>query len=216
MAGDTMNDEDMRREHLSALADGELQGEEFARAVAYAGTAQGQSAWRMYHLIGDTLRSPSLAHVTHAADPALIGRLREQLAQEPRPDGLAPAAVAIHAAPQVRAEAANASVFRWRLAAGFASLAAVVAVGWNGYMAPTGGSAPQAAAQLAVAQQPAADWPPPFVATAVGPQEPPPPVMIRDPRLDELLAAHKQYGNTTALQMPADFLRNATFEAPRR
>ena len=212
-----MNDEDMRREHLSALADGELQGEEFARAVAYAGTAQGQSAWRMYHLIGDTLRSPSLAHVTHAADPALIGRLREQLAQEPRPDGLAPAAVAIHAAPQVRAEAANASVFRWRLAAGFASLAAVVAVGWNGYMAPTGGSAPQAAAQLAVAQQPAADWPPPFVATAAGSQEPPPPpVMIRDPRLDELLAAHKQYGNTTALQMPADFLRNATFEAPRR
>lgn len=40
--------------------------------------------------------------------------------------------------------------------------------------------------------------------------------MIRDPRLDELLAAHRQYGNTTALQMPAGFLRNATFEAPRR
>ena len=41
-------------------------------------------------------------------------------------------------------------------------------------------------------------------------------VMIRDPRLDELLAAHKQYGSTSALQMPAGFLRNATFEAPAR
>ena len=41
-------------------------------------------------------------------------------------------------------------------------------------------------------------------------------VMIRDPRLDELLAAHRQTGGTTALQMPAGFLRNATFEAPAR
>ena len=39
--------------------------------------------------------------------------------------------------------------------------------------------------------------------------------MIRDPRLDELLAA-QQFGKTTALQMPAGFLRNATFEAPKR
>lgn len=211
-----MNDKDITREHLSALADGELQGEEFARAVAYAGTAEGQSTWRMYHLIGDTLRSPSLAHVTHAADPALVGRLREQLAQEPRPDGVNPAAVATHAAPQGQAEAANASVFRWKLAAGFASIAAVVAVGWNGYLGQSGSVAPQAA-RLAVVQQPAAeDWPPPFVATAVEPREQQPPVMIRDPRLDELLAAHRQYGNTTALQMPAGFLRNATFEAPRR
>ena len=41
-------------------------------------------------------------------------------------------------------------------------------------------------------------------------------VMLRDPRLDELLAAHKQFGSTTALQMPAGFLRNATFETPSR
>ena len=41
-------------------------------------------------------------------------------------------------------------------------------------------------------------------------------VMIRDPRLDELLAAHKQFGSTSALQMPAGFLRNATFESPGR
>jgi sigma-E factor negative regulatory protein RseA len=41
-------------------------------------------------------------------------------------------------------------------------------------------------------------------------------VMIRDPRLDELLAAHKQFGSTAALQMPAGFLRNANFERSDR
>jgi len=36
--------------------------------------------------------------------------------------------------------------------------------------------------------------------------------MIRDPQLDALLAAHRQFGGTSALQMPAGFLRRATFE----
>ncbi|OYU41868.1 MAG: anti-anti-sigma factor, partial [Burkholderiales bacterium PBB4] len=43
-----------------------------------------------------------------------------------------------------------------------------------------------------------------------------PQVMIRDPHLAALLAAHKQFGGTSALQMPAGFLRNATFEGPAR
>jgi len=37
-------------------------------------------------------------------------------------------------------------------------------------------------------------------------------LMIRDPQLDALLAAHRQMGGTTALQMPSGFLRNATFD----
>ena len=37
-----------------------------------------------------------------------------------------------------------------------------------------------------------------------------PQVMLRDARLDELLAAHQQAGG--ASQMPSGFLRNATFE----
>jgi sigma-E factor negative regulatory protein RseA len=36
--------------------------------------------------------------------------------------------------------------------------------------------------------------------------------MIRDPQLDAMLAAHKQFGGASALQMPAGFLRNATFQ----
>jgi sigma-E factor negative regulatory protein RseA len=41
-------------------------------------------------------------------------------------------------------------------------------------------------------------------------------VMIRDPALDEFLAAHRQLGGASALQTPAGFLRNATFEGPTR
>jgi sigma-E factor negative regulatory protein RseA len=37
-------------------------------------------------------------------------------------------------------------------------------------------------------------------------------VMIRNPQLDALLAAHRQLGGVSALQMPAGFLRNTTFE----
>lgn len=211
-----MNEEDIKREQLSALADGELHDQDFADAVGYAGTPQGQSAWRMYHLIGDTLRS---TQPVHAVDPDLLGRLREQLALEPQPGAALAASrdeevAAVSTVASPNRDAANASVFRWKLVAGLASLAAVVAVGWNAYPELAGGAGPRGAAagaQMAQAQPPAPAQA--FVATAQPAQEEQ--VMIRDPRLDELLAA-QQFGKTTALQMPAGFLRNATFEAPKR
>jgi sigma-E factor negative regulatory protein RseA len=41
-------------------------------------------------------------------------------------------------------------------------------------------------------------------------------VVLRDPQLEELMAAHRQYGSMSALQMPAGFLRNATYDTPQR
>jgi sigma-E factor negative regulatory protein RseA len=41
-------------------------------------------------------------------------------------------------------------------------------------------------------------------------------VMLRDPQLDAMLAAHRQAGGAPALQMSAGFLRNATFEGTSR
>ena len=41
-------------------------------------------------------------------------------------------------------------------------------------------------------------------------------IMLRDPRLDELMAARGQIGGTANLQMPASFLRNATFNAEKK
>jgi sigma-E factor negative regulatory protein RseA len=59
-----------------------------------------------------------------------------------------------------------------------------------------------------------ADAVPANTATASAPESAP--VMIRDARLDELLAAHKQFGGASALQQPAGFLRNATFQQAGR
>lgn len=202
-----MNEDLKQRERLSALADGELQGDEFAQAVGFAAAETGQSTWALYHLVGDVLRSPELAH--HGRGD-LLAAVREQIALEPRPEPQAASVVQV-AQPEA-VPAANVSVFRWKMVAGFASLAAVSAIGWNAAMnlRADGASGTQLAA--VPAQVPA-----PVLATAEGvAAQPGQQVMLRDPRLDELLAAHKQFGGTSALQMPAGFLRNATFETPSR
>ncbi|GKS94333.1 MULTISPECIES: sigma-E factor negative regulatory protein [unclassified Acidovorax] len=207
-----MNDDLKMREHLSALADGQLRGQEFGQAVDYASSnADGSETWQMYHLIGDVLRSSELARPVNSS---LVDRLRSQIEAEgiQRPPLVASAVVQGAVAEVVTpAVAANASVFRWKMAAGFASLAAVGAIGWTAMTGiQSGAEGAQMASAVPVTAAPAA------VAVADATEGSAPQVMIRDPRLDELLAAHKQFGNTSALQMPAGFLRNATFEAPAR
>ncbi len=202
-----MNEDLKQRERLSALADGELQGDEFAQAVGFAAAETGQSTWALYHLVGDVLRSPELAH--HGRGD-LLAAVREQIALEPRPEPQAASVVQV-AQPEA-VPAANVSVFRWKMVAGFASLAAVSAIGWNAAMNLRADGAPGTQLAAVPAQVPA-----PVLATAEGvAAQPGQQVMLRDPRLDELLAAHKQFGGTSALQMPAGFLRNATFETPSR
>lgn len=212
LAGGSVSHGMDHRERLSALADGQLQGEELNAAYAYAAEDdEGAKTWQLYHLVGDVLRSADLAQ---PANPAFMARLREQLAQETLPERthatLPPVAVVGAGLP----EAANASVFRWKMVAGFASLAAVAAIGWTSLASLQGAGSERAGAQLAAVSErssPVPGAPVVAVADADGQQ-----VMLRDPRLDELLAAHKQFGSTSALQMPAGFLRNATFETPSR
>ena len=206
------------KELLSALVDGELYGDDLAQAVAWAEENEGHSSWQIYHLVGDVLRSPELAH--HSQHDLLTG-LRAQLANEPRPqlqpaqlEQLAPAQPPLTSvmANQVHDPVANASVFRWKVAAGFASVAAVAAIGWNLVVVPAGSGGATLAqlqpASQAVAQQSEAAPESNVVAVSTGNGSE---VILRDPRLDELLAAHRQFGSKAALQMPADFLRNASF-----
>lgn len=232
-----MNDDLTKREQLSALADGELSAAELQAALAYAESDAGQQEWRMYHLVGDVLRSPELAH--HSRHDVLSG-IRAQLANEPRRPLVSVASEELEqiARPaQGRAvvngmplrDAANASVFRWKMAAGFASVAAVAAIGWSVMLgAPAGpGAAPgRALAALETSVAPVAvaanaqDFPlgdtaqSSSVVAVAGPYGQS--VMLRDPRLDALLASHPQYSGPATLQMPASFLRNANFaSAPR-
>ena len=73
---------EVRSEQLSALADGQLQGDEFAAALAWAAEDEGRDTWEVYHLVGDVLRSSDLAR---PANPAFLSRLRDELAKEAPP-----------------------------------------------------------------------------------------------------------------------------------
>ncbi len=188
-------------ELISALADGQLAGEDLRTALALCeADEQTRASWSAYHLIGDVLRSPGLA--PQASDAAFVLRLRARLAQEPvlaaAPDRAVLAPGAAVTVPE--RQAANDARFSWKLVAGFASLAAVLAVAWN---AGSGVLSPAAAPQLARSEAPSQQV---LVMSAQGP-------VVRDARLQELLAEHKQFGGLSALQMPSGFLRNATFDS---
>lgn len=185
------------QELVSALVDGELEEGEFARALdTLQSDPQARARWRDYQLVGEVLRHGSVV-AAGAGDEAFVARLRNRLG----PVGQ-PAQAREVLMPEVTRTSANDSVWRWKLVAGLSSLMAVAVLGWQLVLLRPDAPAPQLAT---VAPLPAAT---PVVAET--------PVMIRDPRLDQLIAAHQQQGGTSALQMPAGFLRNATFERPAR
>ena len=259
-----MNDDLSKREQLSALVDGEASSLHMQAVLSFAESDEGQQSWRMYHLIGDVLRSPELAH--HSQHDILSG-VRAHMEREPIRGIHLPGVTAesakqwangsleqVTGAEEQRLTesngatvvqlagrpAANASLFRWKMAAGFASVAAVAAVGWGVMLGSGELSGRQGTAELAqlnlgsvvatTAATPAALYQASPVArdaqarsdlplgeqaqssTVVAVQGPnAQTVMLRDSRLDELLAAHPQYSSAANLQMPASFLRNASF-----
>jgi sigma-E factor negative regulatory protein RseA len=175
------------REHLSALADGELD-DAVSLCAAWRAQVEVRETWHTYHLIGDVLRSEDLA-VAPARDAALLGRLRDLLAAEPTI--LAPEATRV-ASEQDR---------RWSMRAAMAVTAGVVAVGGiYGLMRPAAG--PITVATIVPPATPAAARP-------AAPPEADPVVivardnvrLIRDARLDAYLAAHKQFAGSSALGM---------------
>lgn len=190
------------QELISALADGQLQGEDCARAVqAATADARARESWCAYHVVGEVLRSGRASAGT--PPEAFLARLQERLKEEQQPVPVRVAAVAPVVPPVVRPRQEAANDWVWKIAAGVASVAAMAAVGWNLWGT---GSAPSAQPQLAAA--PAASAPAVAEAATI--------TMMRDPRLDQLLAAHRQLGGASMLQSPSGFLRNATFEAPAR
>ncbi len=206
------------RELLSALADGQLCGEEFARTVEWvSGAPDGRLTWQAYHLVGDVLRSGET--MSSGRDAAFVERLKLSLQQE-APFVPSVGAIDSIAYSSILTEVislnsskyvvANDASFRWKLLAGVAALALMSVVGWQA----AGGWSSQGEGQQ-LAQLPL-QTSKPTVALQQGPAADEPQRMIRDPQLDALLAAHKQFGGTSALQMPAGFLRNATFEGASR
>lgn len=210
-----MHDDELnQRERVSALADGQLDGAQTAQVVSWLASSQdARVAWHSYHVVGDVLRCSDLGDC--GRDQAFVLRLRERLARSQQPDtaeaGDAVAQTLPMAEPLVVASeqglaSANDAVVRWKWLTAAASLMVMAVLGWHlGAIntAATGGLAQAPAVGGAVMAQ-----------AAVPELEPA--VMLRNPRLDELLAAHRQFAGTSALQMPAGFLRNAAFEQPAR
>ena len=171
-------------ELLSALHDGQLDAVA-ARALVQASLADDSlmQQWRSMSAISAVLAqgaSVQTIGASQAAQPLQVARIHE---------------------------AANDGVFRWKMVAGFAALAAVGAMVWGlvgQQAAPSGAQMAQNAASpnLVTVQASSGNGQETFV-------------MIRDPRLDELLAAHKQFGGMSALQQPAGSLRSASLVSTR-
>lgn len=177
-------------ELLSALVDGELaDGELVVQSNAL------HSDWNSYLVIGHVLRGGAGASLVTGADPAFLQRLNLRLAGEIVGLPVLPLSrEGLMALPNQ--PAANEAVFRWKLVAGFASVSAALVMAWSFVGTPDTSTASQ------LSQNPVAEQV--LVSSPQGP-------MVRDARLEELMAAHKQLGGSS-LQAPSGFLRNAGFE----
>ena len=210
-------------ESLSALIDGELGADDAAAACrCWREDDQARAAWHVYHLIGDVLRSDDLA-VEPARNAAMLAAIRTRLAGEAvvlAPEPLLPSRVERHVDASGRSLAVHDARFPWvvssAVAAGF-----VAVIGTFMVMRQPESSAPSATV-LAAASQPRAFAASPRAAevpTEANPARSTAVVsagIVRDPRLDAYLAAHKQFAGSSALGVPSAFLRGATVETNGR
>lgn len=189
-------------DRISALADGVLSGSARAQAVqCVLASTEGMQTWHAYHVIGDVLRSEELA--PRADDQAFWDRLSQKIAQEPdRP-------VPVDDSREVQGGgasyppivSANEPAWRWKVLAGLACAAVGGVLGYG--MSDSASTSAQMAASGSV----------PSVIEVVDGRHGP---MLRDPQLDSLMAAHQQVSGHSVLQVPAGFLRNATYEGAAR
>jgi sigma-E factor negative regulatory protein RseA len=170
------------KERLSALIDGELSGEEFARHVGRLGSDAGlRNAWDTYHLIGDALRGDISAEIASR----VVARLRDE------PTVLAP-----------RRAAVSFRRLSWYAMSAAAGIAAITLVVWTA--APLWRNEPQ----LAATPAPVASEGAPFAplteangrrAASLG-------------EVENYLLAHQPYSHTSAMQGIAPYVRTIADE----
>lgn len=192
------------QERISALADGAVPDAELPALLAELhASEEGCQAWHLYHLTGDVLRSDALAPTV--SELAFWDRLQSRLDAEPaRPVQTKTPSVAV-------VPPAGAANQRWAWVAGLAGIAMLSVLSVTVWRQVEPASSPQLAAAPAPAEAVAVAIAPPVALAQDAPA-----VMLRDPQLDALMAAHQQMGGHSAWQMPSGFLRNATFERPAR
>ena len=191
---------ELQTAQISDLADGQLRGDAFAQAMALMNdNSRARKYWHSLHLVGDVLRAREL--VSCAKDAEFLNIFRAKLSLESNLADVTPANLpTLHVvAHGLKSTPANEPFFSWKWAAGLSTLAASVVLALNligtTVVAPTltGSQLAQTTVPISVDGQTA--------------------VMLRNPQLDALIAAHSQVGGSSAFQMPSGFLRSATFNA---
>lgn len=192
---------ELQKAQISDLADGQLRGVAFADALALLeASSPARAAWHGLHVTGDVLRGEATANAASITkDTAFLDTFKANLAKEPQ---LTP--IAQIGELRVVLPTANDSVFNWKWVGGLSAAAAAVFFSWNlvgtTVTVPNGSEAQLAQKTVKETVQLSAI----ATQTAAG-------VMLRNPQLDALIAAHNQVSGSSALQMPSGFLRSATF-----
>lgn len=205
-------------ERLSALSDGELDAQGTLAACAdWRDDESARARWHTYRLIGDVLRSEDLAS-TAERDSSFLLAVRARLASEP-------VVLAPEPMPELKVEsilssfdapAVGAINRRWRwlaqgaVAAGFVAVAGSLTMLWapvkNADTSASLAAAAPVATQVINSYTPELNEPQLLVANGQ---------VIRDPRLDRYLAAHKQFAGAAMIGVPSAFVRSASAEAPK-
>ena len=206
MKQENMSDQEL----LSALADDRLRDDQFARAVdLLESSAEHRSTWHAYHAIGDMVRTGE--YQTLDGDSEFLRRFRMKVANErvPLKNALKTPVGTPESLVQLGekfAPAVNDSAVRWKAWGGIFSVIAVSALVWQMFAGET--------AQPVLAQMSPFNTPNQVVGqveTSETLAEENQGQMIRDPRLDALLAAHQQMGGASAFQSSTGFVQSATF-----
>jgi sigma-E factor negative regulatory protein RseA len=192
------------REALSALVDGQVDAAAAGEGVSHwRDDDDAKATWHAYQLIGDVLRSEDLA--AGHRDRLFMQRLHARLMQEPAV--LAPAPDL----PPVDPDRGQAGLLhRWAIPLGLAAgLALVLGTLLVLRQDPLAG-----APALVADARPAPSLQ--RVELAAAASSPSAPVLLRDPRLDRYLAAHKQFQSANAMGPSTGFIRSATYDAATR
>lgn len=192
---------------LSALADGELPAHEIGALLdALEAQPQAHQWWTAHHATSAVVCGEVVASAS--GEVAFWDRLQGRLALEAPASTVSAPVVPVEAPVAMSAVAANDP---WWKSMRLASVAAMVSVGVVAALVwPSSQEAQLAVAPVSVVPATAP------VLVAAGADSAGASLMLRDPALDALMAAHQQMGGHSAWQAPSGFLRNATFETSGR
>lgn len=186
-----------QQELLSALHDGQLNASDAAALVRASLSDESlMQQWRSMSAISDVMRGQQGAEGLQKRESGVESSVVIQAESKP---------------------AANDGVFRWKMVAGVAALAAVGSLVW-GLLGAVGDKAGLPQGGVLAQNQSAPEATQPAVATVavnVGQIAGQDATMIRNPRLDELLAAHKQFGGVSALHQSTGALRSVSLATQR-